>query len=73
MVATKFYTVKEVISTLGISRKTLFNWEKEGKIPPARRDKISNYRIFTEHDIEQLQALSGRVKDNVKTVPGVKV
>jgi len=56
----KFYTVKDVADILGVTRRTLFNWEKEGKIPPARREPISNYRIFTEQDIEQLKTLTGR-------------
>lgn len=28
----KQYTIKEVCSLLGVTRRTLYNWEKEGKL-----------------------------------------
>lgn len=33
------YTIGEFASLLGISKAVLYKWEKEGKIPKARRVK----------------------------------
>ncbi|MDP3041759.1 MAG: MerR family transcriptional regulator [Candidatus Omnitrophota bacterium] len=51
---------QEVAAILGITRRTLYNWEKAGKIPKTKRDKMSNYRIYTEADIKKLEKLTGR-------------
>ncbi len=40
------YTSGEVSRKLGISKNTLFKWEREGRIPPAKRD-WRNYRYYT--------------------------
>lgn len=57
----KFYLIEDVATTLGVSISTVRNWEREGKIPRAKRDKISNYRLYTEKDITALQKRTGRV------------
>lgn len=53
-------SIRDVIKELGISRKTYFNWEQLKKIPPARRDPMSNHRLFTKEDISKLKKLTGR-------------
>ena len=60
----KFYTIQEVANILGVGKTTLYNWERSGKIPKARRELISNYRIFTVGDIEKLQRITGRRINN---------
>jgi len=49
------YTAQQVARILGIYKRTLFNWEKSGKIPPAKRDPMNNYRYYTAEDIEYLR------------------
>ena len=56
----KRFLSQEVARLLGITRRTLYNWEKAGKIPKTKRDKMSNYRIYTEADIKKLKKLTGR-------------
>ncbi len=56
----KRFLSQEVAAILGITRRTLYNWEKAGKIPKTKRDKMSNYRIYTEADIKKLKKLTGR-------------
>ncbi len=48
-----YFTAKDVCSRLEISKKTLYNWEKNGLIQPAIRD-WRNWRLFTEEDIINL-------------------
>ncbi len=54
------YTVKDVIRTLRISRKTLYNWERRDRIPKAQRDPVSRYRIYREEDLRRLLQLTKR-------------
>lgn len=56
----KFYTTAEVSNILGVTKNTLFNWERADKIPKARRDPMNNYRIYTKKNIERLQSITGR-------------
>jgi DNA-binding transcriptional MerR regulator len=58
--AHKFYTTKEVIKKVKISRNTLFLWFKHRKIPEVTRDR-NGHRIFTEHDIQVILAYKNKV------------
>lgn len=55
----RYYSVKDVIEILGIARRTLYNWEKAKKIPKPRRNKLSNYRLYTIEDIKRIKKLMG--------------
>lgn len=37
----------------------LYNWESKGK-PKAKRDPMSNYRVYTGKDIKRPRKISGR-------------
>lgn len=56
----KRYLASEVAKILGISKKTLFNWEKARKIPKPKRDPMNNYRYYTEEDLAKLKKITGR-------------
>ena len=56
----RFYTVREAADILGITTRSLYNWERAGKIPKPRRDPMSNYRLYTREDIEKLKKITGR-------------
>ena len=55
----KYYSVKDVIEILGIARRTLYNWEKAGKIPKPKRNRLSNYRVYMVGDIKRIKKLMG--------------
>lgn len=52
------YRPLKAAKLLGISRRTLINWEEQKKIPPAKRDYL-NYRVYTEEDIENIKKIMG--------------
>ena len=56
-----YYSVQEAADLIGISKETLLKYEKEGKIPPAKRNPINNWRQYTDGDIEQMKRIMGRI------------
>lgn len=55
-----YYTTKDVLKKVGISRNTLFLWFKHNKIPEIRRDR-NGHRIFNKEDIEKILNYKNRV------------
>ena len=55
----RYYSVKDVVEILGIARGTLYNWEKAKKIPRPKRNRLSNYRLYTIEDIKKIKKLMG--------------
>jgi len=60
MMQSKFYSTKEVLKKVGISRNTLFLWFKHRKIPEVQRDR-NGYRIFTERDIQGIMDYKNKI------------
>jgi DNA-binding transcriptional MerR regulator len=59
------YTSGQAAKLLGVHKKTLFYWERTGKIKP-RRDNLMNYRYFTPEDLKRMKNLKtkrGRKND----------
>lgn len=56
----KFFRVSEVCEILGIFKNTLYNWEKQNKVPRARRDPMNGWRLYSQEDVQSLIRLSGR-------------
>jgi DNA-binding transcriptional MerR regulator len=56
----KLYRFSDIAGILGVNKRTIWNWECAGKIPKPRRDPMSNYRIYTEEDLEKLKKITGR-------------
>jgi DNA-binding transcriptional MerR regulator len=56
----KRYSASEISEILGISKKTLFNWEQSGKIPKPKRDPMNNYRYYTKEDLTKLKRITRR-------------
>lgn len=52
----RLYQVREVLRRVGISRNTLYNWEKRSRIPTPKRN-VSGYRVYTEDEVEQIEKL----------------
>lgn len=53
----KFLTSADVAKALGVPKTNLFLWELKGKIPKARRDSMSGYRIYTPADVEKIRKI----------------
>jgi DNA-binding transcriptional MerR regulator len=51
------YTTQEVADILGVTKKTLLNWIRSGKVPEPRRDEKNNYRMWTAEDIAAIQRI----------------
>lgn len=49
----KFIRIKDAAMILGVSRMTLRNWDKSGKLI-ANRHPMNNYRVYNTADIEKL-------------------
>ena len=56
----KFYSTKDVLKRVAISRNTLFLWFKHHKIPEARRNR-NGHRIFTKEDISAILAYKNKL------------
>lgn len=48
-----FLTIKEAAEFLGVTTTTLRNWDRQGKLIPARHP-INGYRLYRKSDLEQL-------------------
>ncbi|MBU6390406.1 MerR family DNA-binding transcriptional regulator [Patescibacteria group bacterium] len=49
----KFVLIKDAAKMLGVSKLTLRNWDKSGKLQ-ALRHPISNYRVYRMEDLEKI-------------------
>ena len=49
----KYITIKEASKILGMSKITLRNWDKSGKLK-AHRHPFNNYRIYKLDDIDKV-------------------
>ena len=56
----KYFHTEETAEILGISKQTLFRYEKKGVFPSARRNAVNGWREYTEEDIEKLKKIMGR-------------
>jgi excisionase family DNA binding protein len=48
-----YLTVGEAATTLGVSRSTLRNWDKAGKLKPFRHP-VNGYRLYNVRDLKTL-------------------
>jgi DNA-binding transcriptional MerR regulator len=52
-----FFTTQEAAVQLGISKRTLFRYEKKGIFPKAQRNKINGWRRYSADDIDYLKKI----------------
>jgi len=57
MVNKIFYSTQEVCEKLGISKQTLFRYEKKGIFPKPSRHPINRWRQYSERDINKLKEI----------------
>jgi excisionase family DNA binding protein len=48
-----YLTVGDAAATLGVSRATLRNWDKAGKLKPYRHP-VNGYRLYNRQELEAL-------------------
>lgn len=56
----RLFSIQEIADELGVHKYTIYNWEKAGKMPKAKRDPMNNYRVYSEEDLRKIKKLSGR-------------
>lgn len=56
-----YYRTSEICSKARISRATLFRWIKTGIVKSRLRDR-RGWRLFTEKDVQKLQAEAGKIE-----------
>lgn len=61
MTTDRIYSPAEICEMFGISKSTLFRWERDGLLPPVGRD-LSNQRQYTQ---EHVRAISRRQKEQL--------
>ena len=65
----KYINIKEASEMLGVSKLTLRNWDKSGKLE-ARRHPINNYRVYLKEDLDKLMSeIKVREKPLKKELP----
>ena len=56
-----FYSTKEVLKKVGITRPTLYKWLKEGKVHEVARDR-NNFRLFTKEDVDEILSYKNLIR-----------
>ncbi|HEY51721.1 MAG TPA: MerR family transcriptional regulator [Dehalococcoidia bacterium] len=57
----RYYRTSEICLKASISRATLFRWIKSGIVKNQLRDR-RGWRLFTEEDVQKLQAEVGKIE-----------
>ena len=57
-----YYLINEAAAMVGVHRRTLYRWFREGKIPDVARDR-RGWRIFADEDVERLQCFAEQVRE----------
>jgi DNA (cytosine-5)-methyltransferase 1 len=56
------FTNGEAAREIGVTKNTLFRWEKNGLIAPAKRDR-NNHRVYTREDIEKIKQWKNEIRE----------
>jgi DNA-binding transcriptional MerR regulator len=51
----RFLRSAEVAASLGVTKTTLKNWLRAGKVPEPLRDPSNGYRVWSVHDVDQIR------------------
>ena len=49
----KFINIKDAAKILGVSKLTLRNWDRDGKLV-AKRHPLNNYRVYLAEDLDKI-------------------
>ena len=56
------FTMIQAAGKIGVTKNTLYRWEKEGRIVRAKRDR-NNFRVYTSDDINKIKEWKDRITD----------
>jgi len=63
----QFYTTKDVLKKVGVSRNTIFLWFKQRKIEEVSRNR-NGHRVFTDEDIRRILSYKNKFIPPSKTI-----
>ena len=49
--------ISDLARIVGRQSSTIRRWEREGRIPVARREPVTNYRVWTVDEVERIEQL----------------
>lgn len=55
--STQYLKSGEVAELLGVTKQTLLNWLRDGKILEPERNPVTRYRLWTVADVEQVRRM----------------
>ncbi|MCK4518506.1 MAG: MerR family transcriptional regulator [Candidatus Omnitrophica bacterium] len=55
----KIYRISDAAKLLGVSKRTIFRYEKSGAFPLPRRNPINGWREYAKKDIDILKKIMG--------------
>ena len=61
-----YYRTSEACQRAGISKATLFRWVKAGILEDVVRRDRKGWRLFTEDDLNRIQAEANKIKPTEK-------
>ena len=61
-----YYRTSEACQRAGVSKATLFRWFKSGILADAVRRDRKGWRLFTEDDVNRIQAEANKIKPTAK-------
>ncbi len=61
----KTYKISEFAKAIGVTRQTLINWEKLGKLKPDSKGK-NGYRIYTQRQLDEFLGINLSIQGDKK-------
>ena len=58
----EYFSMKEAAKRVGVTKNTLFRWEKQNKIPPPKRDR-NGWRVYAAEDIPKILVFKNKIID----------
>ncbi len=62
----EYLNTAEVAELFGITKQTVLNWMRQGRIVEPERNPVNNYRIWSESDVQRVRDMI-RERDLAKT------
>lgn len=50
-----FLNTAEVAALIGITKQTILNWIRSGRIDEPQRNPVNNYRMWSENDVARIR------------------
>ena len=53
----EFLNTAEVADLIGITKQTILNWIRSGRIVEPERNPVNNYRLWREQDVARIRLM----------------